>query len=50
MGMNKKVKIMKLGDDMKHDEAVYIKPKFSMYIMNKFSDVLYVPRKHTKSI
>ena len=24
MGMNKKVKIMKLGDDMKHDEAVYI--------------------------
>ena len=24
MGMNKKVKIMKLGDDMKHDEAVCI--------------------------
>ncbi len=24
MGMNKKLKIMKLGDDMKHDEADYI--------------------------
>ena len=24
MGMNKKVKIMKLGDNMKHDEAVYV--------------------------
>ena len=24
MGMNKKLKIIKLGDDMKHDEAVYI--------------------------
>ncbi len=24
MGMNKKLKIMKLGDDMKHNEAVYI--------------------------
>ena len=24
MGMSKKAKIMKLGDDMKHDEAVYI--------------------------
>ena len=24
MGMNEKVKIMKLGDDMKHGEALYI--------------------------
>ena len=24
MGMSKKAKIMKLGDDMKHDEAIYI--------------------------
>jgi len=23
MGMNKKLKIIKLGDDMKHDKAVY---------------------------